>query len=198
MALKDRVYPMALKYFLAALAVSLAAPAFAQQADPTTSGDVFADGNDNAKVHKSGFVCPLHMGDFERDAAGEADPEAGADFCAYAALDGVYGTITLIPVTGTYDPKASMAANFTEQEQTGSHKIAEGNEKVGAGETVYSRTYETSKLEDLHYRVQFFGVAINGWAVEVTTEYADPRDTPAEKVFVAAVYDAAAKQIAQK
>jgi hypothetical protein len=91
-----------------------------------------------------------------------------------------------------------MAANFAEQEQTGSHQIAEGDEKVGAGETVYMRTYETSKLEDLHYRVTFAGQAVNGWAVEVTAEYADPRDTPDEKAFVAAVYDAAAKQIVKK
>jgi hypothetical protein len=177
-------------------ALSLAAPALAQTPPPAL--DVFTDGPGNAKVHKSGFVCPLHMGDFERDAVGEADPQVGADFCAYAALDGVYGTITLIPVTGTYDPKASMAANFNEQEQTGSHKIAEGDEKVGAGETVYTRTYETSKLEDLHYRVTFAGEAVNGWAVEVTAEYADPRDTAEEKAFVSAVYDAAAKQIAPK
>jgi hypothetical protein len=167
----------------------LAAPAFAQ-----TAGDVFSDGPADAKVHKSGFVCPLHMGTFERDAVGQSDIATGADFCSYAALDGVYGTITLMPVTGTYDPKASMAQDFTEQEQTGGHKIAEGDTKLG-GTTVYTRTYETAKLEDLHYRVQFSGTAINGWAVEVTTEYADPRDTPEEKEFLDAVYAAAPKEI---
>jgi hypothetical protein len=170
----------------------LAAPALAQTVTPPA--DVFTNGPADAKVHKSGFVCPLHMGTFERDAVGQADIDTAADFCSYAALDGVYGTITLMPITGPYDPKASMAQDFTEQEQTGSHKIAEGDAKLG-GMTVYTRTYETSKLEDLHYRVQFSGAAINGWAVEVTTEYADPRDTPEEKDFLAAVYAAAPKEI---
>ena len=63
------------------------------------AGDTFADGADGAKVHvASGFVCPAKIGAFERDAVGESDPEAGADFCAYAALDGVYGTIRLVSV----------------------------------------------------------------------------------------------------
>jgi hypothetical protein len=172
------------------LAGLLAGPAFAQN----TALDTFNDGADNAKVHKSGFVCPLHLGQFERDAAGQSDIDSGADFCSYAALDGVYGTITLIPLTGAYDPKTSMVQQFTEQEQTGGRKIAEGDVKLG-GSTVYARTYETSKLEDLHYCVTFAGVGLNGWAVEVTTEFADPRDTPEQKDFLDAVYEAAAKEI---
>jgi hypothetical protein len=178
------------RFSIALFAALLATPVLAQ-----TGGDVFTDGADNAKVHKSGFVCPLHMATFERDAAGQSDIDTAADFCSYAALDGVYGTIKLIPLTGVYDPKASMVQDFTEQEQTGSHKISEGDVKLG-GSTVYARTYETSKLEDLHYRVTFAGAGLNGWAVEVTTEFADPRDTPEQKDFLDAVYEAAAKEIA--
>ena len=174
-----------------AFAVMCVSPALAQTG-AQTGGDVFADGADNAKIHKSGFVCPLHLGPFERDSVGQSDVDSGADFCSYAALDGVYGTIKLIPLAGAYDPKASMAQDFTEQEQTGSHQIGETNTTAGA---LYTRTYETSKLEDLHYRVTFAGAAVNGWAVEVTTEYADPRDTPEEKDFLVAVYAAAGKQI---
>jgi hypothetical protein len=172
------------------VAILMVTPAFAQ-----TAGDVFTDGADNAKVHKSGFVCPLRIGTFERDAAGQSDIDTGADFCSYAALDGVYGTITLMPVSGTYDPKAAMAQDFTEQEQTGGRKIAEGDVRVGQI-AVYTRTYETSKLEDLHYRVLFAGAQIGGWAVEVTAEFADPRDTPEEQQFVDTVYQAAAAEIA--
>jgi hypothetical protein len=179
--------------YLIFLVCIVAAPAFAQ-----TAGDVFADGPDNAKIHKSGFVCPLYVGAFERDAVGRADIDTAADFCSYAALDGVYGTITLTPLSGAYDPKSSMAQDFIEQEQTGGHKIAEGDTKVGEGATVYTRIYETAKLEDLHYRVLFAGAAVNGWAVEATIEYADPRDTPEEKQFLDAVYEAARKEIEQK
>ena len=98
---------------------------------------------------------------------------------------------------GAYDPKTSMVQDFNEQEQTGSHQIAEGIAPI-AGTPVYTRTYETSKLEDLHYRVLFAGVGINGWAVEVTTEFADPRDTPEQQQFLASVYDAARKEIVAK
>jgi hypothetical protein len=178
------------RFSIALFAALLASPALAQN----TALDTFNDGADNAKIHKSGFVCPLHLGQFERDAAGQSDIGSGADFCSYAALDGVYGTITLIPLTGTYDPKTSMAQQFTEQEQTGGRKISEGDVKLG-GSTVYARTYETSKLEDLHYRVTFAGAGLNGWAVEVTTEFADSRDTPEQKDFLDSVYSAAISEI---
>jgi hypothetical protein len=52
-----------------------ALPAFAQ----TTSIDAFKDGSDEAKVHSaSGFVCPLFIGHFERDAYGERAPKLGS------------------------------------------------------------------------------------------------------------------------
>ncbi|MGD0141683.1 MAG: hypothetical protein ABSC92_00830 [Rhizomicrobium sp.] len=188
-----------MKIALGALALVLVSPVVHAQSMP---GDAFADGKDGAKVHKaSGFVCPAKIGLFERDAVGDADPETGTDFCAYSVLNGVYGTIKLTPLTGPYDPKASLAADFTEQEGTGGKQISEKPETLPGGAqplSVYARTYETSKLEDLHYRVLFTGAALKNWAVEATIEYADPRDTPLEQDFLRAVYAAAESQIGAK
>ncbi len=188
-----------MKIALGALAFLLVAPMVHAQSMP---GDAFADGKDGAKVHKaSGFICPAKIGLFERDAVGDADPETQTDFCAYSVLNGVYGTIKLTPLTGAYDPKASLAADFTEQEGTGGKEISEKPEVVAGGAeplSVYARTYETSKLEDLHYRVLFTGAALKNWAVEATIEYADPRDTPLEQDFLRAIYAAAQSQIGAK
>ena len=173
----------------------------ATAAHAQSSADSFADGNDGEKVDKaSGFVCPTKIGLFERDAVGDADPETNTDFCAYSALDSVYGTIRIIPLTGTYDPKVSLARDFAEQEGTGGKQISEGSEAM-PGSTklaVYARAYETSKLEDLHYRVLFTGAEIKNWGLEVTMEYADPRDTPVEQEFLDAVYAAAQRELGTK
>jgi hypothetical protein len=160
----------------------------------TVAGDVFEDRSDGAKVHvASGFVCPAKIGAFERDAVGESDPQAQVGFCAYGALDGVYGTIKLIPLHGAYDAKQSLDSDFAEQEGTGGKPVAEGNINVASGTPLmaYARTYETAKLEDLHYRVLFTGAAIGNWAVETTIEFAEPRDVPDELGFLHAVYAAA-------
>ena len=168
----------------------------------TLAGDTFADGADGAKLHvASKFVCPAKIGSFERDAAGETDPETGADFCAYAALDGIYGTIKLVPLRGAYDAKQSLAQDFAEQEGAGGKNIAEKDVAIagptpGASIPVYTRTYETAKLEDLHYRVQFAGAAVGTWAVETTIEFAEPRDLPEAQAFLRAVYDSALHEIA--
>jgi hypothetical protein len=168
----------------------------------TVAGDTFADGTNGAKVHvASRFVCPAKIGSFERDAAGETDPQTGADFCAYAALDGVYGTIRLVPLHGSYDARQSMANDFAEQEGAGGKRIAEKDVALslaspGSPLTVYTCTYETAKLEDLHYRVQFAGAAIGNWAVETTIEFAEPRDLAEAQGFLRAVYGAAQNEIA--
>jgi hypothetical protein len=185
---------------LASLTILIASPSFAQ----VVAGDTFSDGRDGAKVHvASGYVCPAKIGLFERDAVGESDPSAGADFCAYSTQDGVYGTIKLTPVPGNYDPKVSLVRDFTEQEATGGKKIFEGNvdqpAKSGAPPiTIYTRSYETSKLEDLHYRVLFAGADVKSWAVEAVIEYADPRDASLEQEFLHAVYIAAQNGIGAK
>lgn len=179
----------------AALCMALAVSASAQD-----NADPFSDGPDGAKVHvASGFVCPQQIGHFERDAVGERDPEAGADFCAYSALDGVYGTITLAPLHDAYDPKAILAPDFMVQEGTGGRMISEATQAVGpknAPLAVYTRTYETAKLESLHYRTLFASALIGAWTVQVTIEYADPRDNDAETEFLNAAYRDAMANIA--
>ncbi|HWA91557.1 MAG TPA: hypothetical protein VG889_16080 [Rhizomicrobium sp.] len=175
--------------------LTLLAPALAQAQD---SDDVFADAAGGAKVHvASRFVCPAKIGMFERDAVGERDPEASADFCAYSALDGVYGTITLAPLTGPYDPKAALAPDFVEQEGTGGKTIAEAPLKLG-GTSVYTRTYQTTSLEDIHYRVLFAASAVGPWAVQVTMEYASPRDDAVKSEFLNTVYASALETLAAK
>jgi hypothetical protein len=168
--------------------------ALAQTADP------FADGKNGTKVHASGFVCPEKIGTFERDAADENDVQTGADICSYAALDSVYGTIVLVPLTGPYNPPDALSSAFIEQEGTGGQKI--GEEAIGFGSktaplTVFTRTYRTTKAGELDYRVIFAGAAVKNWAVQATVEYADPRDTAAEQEFIAAVYADALKNITQ-
>jgi hypothetical protein len=179
-----------------ALCLMAATPAVAQEYDN------FSDGKDNAKVHTSGFVCPDILGHFERDAVGRADIETGADFCAYSALDGVYGTVTLVPLSGPYDAKSALAPEFTETEGTGGKIIGEKTitvaPKSASPLSVYTRTYQTAELETLHYRIEFTGATIGNWAVETTIEYADPRDTAVAQSFFDAIYADALKEITAK
>ena len=184
-----------MRFLLICAALTYSSLAVAQTADP------FADGKDGAKVHTaSGFVCPAKIGIFERDAAGENDVQTGQDVCSYAALDGVYGTIVLTPLTGPYDAAQSLAPEFVKQEGTGGKKIAEATTQLGGKSAlmpVYTRIYRTSRAEALEYRTLFAGAQVKNWAVEATVEYADPRDAAAEKDFLNAVYAAAGKDIAQ-
>ncbi len=171
--------------------MAMLAPAFAQE-----DGDVFADAPNNAKTHTaSGFVCPDKIGIFVRDAVGERDPQAGADFCAYSALDGVYGTIVLAPLSGPYEPKNALASDFQEQEGTGGKKIAEGPITLGRA-PVYTRIYQTSSLESFRYRTLFAARAVGSWAVQVTVEYASPRDDKIEREFLESVYGQAIRKLA--
>jgi hypothetical protein len=186
-----------LKLSFAGAALVLAATA----AHAQISTDSFSDGTNGEKVHKaSGFVCPAKIGMFERDAVGDSDPETNTDFCAYSALNGVYGTIRLTPLKGSYDPNVSMADDFAEQEGTGGKKISERNEIMPgpAKLSIYTRTYETSKLAELHYRMLFTGAAFKSWALEATVEYAEPRDDADEQEFLDAVYAAAQSELGSK
>jgi hypothetical protein len=164
------------------------------------AGDTFEDSKDGAKVHAaSGLICPAKIGIFERDAVGEFDPQSRADFCAYSALDGVYGTIRITPVDASYDPKVSLAHDFAEQEATGGKKIAEGtidiSTKGAPPLSVYTRSYETAELGELHYRVLLTGAEVKTWAVETTIEFAAPRDAGVETDFLHAVYEAVPREI---
>lgn len=192
---------VAVRTLAISIVVILAAlPALAQD----IGDDPFTDLHDGGKLHiASGFICPAKIGLFERDAAGEADPETGEGFCAYSALDGVYGTITLKELDEPYNAKTSLAPGFIEQEDTGGRRITEGVQMISmkphaAPLAVYTRTYETAKLEDLHYRILFAGAQFKNWAVEATIEYADPRDLSVESEFLRAVYAAADSEIAGK
>jgi hypothetical protein len=169
----------------------LSVPCLAQ--DPA---QLFTDGAKDAKIHAaSGFVCPLKIGEFERDAAGETDPQSGTDFCAYSARDGVYGTITLKPLNGAYDPKTSFADAFSIQEGTGGKVVAENIVKLAPLE-IFTRSYETSHLAELHYRVLYAGTSVGNWAVETTIEYVEPRDNADQRDFLKAVYRGASAEIA--
>ncbi len=178
-------------FFLAALL----APAQAQDIS-----DAFTDAPDNAKQHiASGFVCPLQLAEFERDAVGQKDPGIGADYCAYSALDSVYGTITLTPLPKTYDPKAMLAPDFAVQEGSGGRMLGEAIEVLGpktAPLSVYVRTYETSRLATVHYETQFASAAVGAWVVEVEIEYAAPRDKELRANFMNAVFALALEKIA--
>lgn len=167
---------------------------------PAHAGDVFTDGAAGAKMHaSSGFICPLKIGDFERDAVGERDPETKSDYCSYSALDGVYGNVMLRPLPPDYDPKAVLAADFTVQEGAGGKLLAEWVQNLGpktSPVSAYFRSYETARLEAMHYRTLFASAAVGAWAVQVTVEYADPRDRALEQAFLTAAYDSAVAKIA--
>jgi hypothetical protein len=170
-----------------------AAPAWAQN----LAADDFMAAKDNAKVHvASGYVCPLREGRFERNAVGKADVMTGADFCAYSGLDGVYATITLIPLKQPYDPKTALQPKFEELVATGGKLLGEKTTELGTPPlSVYTRSYKTAKLEDLTYTVEFAAAAVKDWVVEATLEYADPRDTPEARKFLKSVFDWATAEI---
>jgi hypothetical protein len=176
--------------------------AAAAAAAQTVNFDPFTDTHDGGKLHAaSGFVCPAKIGAFERDAVGESDPGKHADFCAYSARDGLYGTITLVPLTGPYDAQTALAPDFAKTESLGGKRVADGPAMLAAKPqplVVYARTYETAKLDQFRYRVMFSGAQFGNWAVEATIEYADPRDTSVENQFLHAVYATAEHDIAVK
>src|SRR5436305_1123022 len=126
---------------LCLLLAFLPGAALAQQ-----SADTFADREDGAKVHVSGFVCPQRIGLFERDAAGEYDLEKNEDFCSYASLDGIYGTITIQPLSNGYDPKSAFADDFRGQDATGGMRIGEKPVRLnGSARSIHTRTYRTAR-----------------------------------------------------
>lgn len=190
-----------MKLFAAAsLAVFfVAVSAAAQTPPPANTSTVFKDGPNGEKIHiASGFVCPEKIGRYIRDAVGESDLETGSDFCSYYALDGIYGTVTLTPLSVTYNPASSLQPLFTEEEEIGGKALGVKTVAFGpkaAPLSIYTRTYETAKLETLHYRILFTGAAVKNWAVETTIEYAEPRDDEVEKDFLDAVYLSALGQI---
>lgn len=159
----------------------------------------FAEGPSGAMVHgPSGFVCPPKIGAFERDAVGRRNPQRDSDYCAYSALSGVYGTIIILPLPSTFDPKESLAGEFALQEGTGGTVIGENVQQVGApgaSVPVYLRTYENARLDSVHCRTLFAAAAVGAWSIQVIVEYVDPRDRETEKDFLDSVYAAAQREI---
>jgi hypothetical protein len=92
-----------------------------------------------------------------------------------------------------------LAPDFVVQEGTGGRLVGETTQLLGpktAPLSVYIRTYETAKLETLHYRTLFASAVVGPWAVQVTIEYADPRDSDKEADFLNAAYAEAIAKIA--
>jgi hypothetical protein len=184
-------------------ALAIAALAFAALSLPAFGDDDFTDGTRGEKLHTaSGFICPIKIGPFERDAVGASSVQNDAVFCAYSALDARYGTITLRPLAGAYDPRLSLANQFEELSATGGRSSGEAQLTIAGAPgvqplSVYSRTYETTKLGDRSYRVLFTGAALGNWAVETSIEYATPRDEDAKRAFLNAVYVSALGRIAR-
>lgn len=177
------------QFHLATLLLALAA---AQAEDV----EGFSEGPNGAMVHApSGFICPLKIGPFERDATGRRDPDRESDYCAYSALSGVYGTIIIAPLGATFDPKEASAVEFPGLGGTVINETVQPVGAPGASLPVYLRTIETARLEALHYRTLFADAAIGAWSVEVIVEYADPRDREAETAFLDSVYTAAQREL---
>lgn len=187
-----------------------ALPALAQTV-PSLRADPFVDSGKGDKVHTaSGFVCPERVGRYVRNSVGEGgSPADGKVFCSYYALDSVYGTVQLTPLSGPYDAKKSLAGDFVEQVGIGGKQVDEKMVTVkpadGAKEAesfkpveVYTRTYETAHLESLRYQIKFTGAAINGWAVESIIEYASTRDDETAQNFLDFVYRSAETEVGKK
>lgn len=90
-----------------------------------------------------------------------------------------------------------MAHDFVVQEGSGGRMSAEKIVMLGPDHdmAVYTRTYDAARVEAMRYRVLFTSAAVGAWVVQVTVEYADPRDIEARNAFLDAVFAAAQKQL---
>ncbi len=181
------LYRHAGKGIAAALLLLAAVPALAQEGG-------FADGPNGAAIHVSGFVCRLKIGTFERDATGLRDAGTGADYCAYSALSGIYGTLIIRTLPSPFDPKNVLAPEFRVQEGTDGHLIDEAMQKIAAI-PVYTRIYETARLQSRQYRTLYASAAVGAWSVVAIVEYAHPQDKGLANAFLAAIYGEAAKDL---
>ncbi|MDE2464542.1 MAG: hypothetical protein KGO02_12610 [Alphaproteobacteria bacterium] len=173
---------------IAGVALGLLTGAAALAHDAPVILGAFRNGDHDGRIAlASGFVCPERIGPYIRDAVGQSGPNEQAVFCSYYALDGIYGTVRILPLDGRFDGPASLASQFALQTGSGAKVVAQATATVaGKGTTpaVYSRTYETSRLETLHYRVRYSSAPVRGWVVQVISEYAAPRDDATRNLFL--------------
>jgi hypothetical protein len=176
----------------AALGLALAGSTLASAHGATVALGAFRDGPHDGRIARaSGFVCPDRVGPYIRDAAGQSALSQKRVFCSYYALDGIYGTVRILPLAGKFDGPGLLAGQFSQEAGSGGRVVAQKTRSFPAasGELrVFTRTYETSHLENLHYRVSYASAPALGWVVEVISEYASPRDDATKKVFLNWVY----------
>ncbi len=177
---------------LAVFSLALVSTSFAGAHGATVALGAFRDGPHDGRIARaSGFVCPDRIGPYIRDAAGQSSVSQKKVFCSYYALDGIYGTVRIQPLDGQFDGPGLLAGQFSQEAGSGGRVVSQKTLSfAGAGKVlpVFSRTYETSHLENLHYRVSYASALVRGWVVEVISEYASPRDDATRTEFLKWVY----------
>ncbi len=177
---------------IAVLGLALIGGAFANAHGATDALGAFRDGPHDGRIARaSGFVCPDRVGPYIRDAAGQSGMSRKRVFCSYYALDGIYGTVRILPLAGKFDGPSLLAGQFSQEAGSGGRVVAQKSRSFHSASGplhVFTRTYETSHLENLHYRVSYASAPVLGWVVEVISEYASPRDDATKTVFLNWVY----------
>ena len=180
------------RWLLALWGLVLMSTTLVRAHDTTVALGAFRYGPHDGRIARaSGFVCPDRIGPYIRDAAGQSGVSQKRVFCSYYARDGIYGTVRILPLDGQFDGPGLLAGQFSQEAGSGGRIVAQTTLSIAAAGRVlpvFSRTYETSHLENLHYRVSYASAPVRGWVVEVISEYASPRDDATKTVFLDWVY----------
>lgn len=180
------------RWLLAVWSLALVSISLASAEGATLALGAFRDGPHDGRIARaSGFVCPDRIGPYIRDAAGQSGVSQQKVFCSYYALDGIYGTVRILPLDGSFDGPDLLAGQFSQEAGSGGRVVSQKPLSFtldGKVLRVFSRTYETSHLENLHYRVRYASAPVRGWVVEVISEYASPRDDATRTIFLNWVY----------
>ena len=180
------------RWLLAVWGLALVSSSLASAHGTTVALGAFRDGPHDGRIARaSGFVCPDRVGPYIRDAAGQTGVSQKKVFCSYYALDGIYGTVRILPLHGQFDGPGLLAGQFSQEAGSGGKVVAQKTFSFSAAGrmlSMFSRTYENSHLENLHYRVNYASAPVRGWVVEVISEYASPRDDATRTVFLDWVY----------
>jgi len=81
-----------------------------------------------------------------------------------------------------FDPKNVLAPEFRVQEGTDGHLIDEAMQKIAAI-PVYTRSYETARLQSRQYRTLYASAAVGAWSIVAIVEYAHPQDNDMANAF---------------